>query len=110
MDAPNPTEPLTHEQKVEQTLEQIAAYLHRQEVRDRTRLAWGTVRALFGIIPLVLFLYGAWYFSVHGTEMIQQMTEQTMRNMLGGGSASSKASSKASSSQSFLEQIQNYMR
>ena len=56
-------------------LDQIVEYLHRLDRRDKLR-TWGSFfRGLLSLIPIVAFVWGAWYFYEHGDEVMEKIAK-----------------------------------
>jgi hypothetical protein len=57
-------------------LETIIWHLERMDKRDRMR-TWGSFfKGLLSIIPVIAFIWGAWYFSQHGDEILAKIAKQ----------------------------------
>lgn len=60
-------------------LEEILLHLRRMDKRDRLRM-WGSFfRGLIGVLPILLFLYGAWYFYQNGEDVMQKMIQESAK-------------------------------
>jgi hypothetical protein len=70
----------TSRQTVEDKLDDILAYMHRFERRDRIRTFNATMHALFSIVPMLMFIYGSWYLYAHGAELMKTLSEQAARS------------------------------
>lgn len=75
--------PVTHDMSIEQKLDLIVAYLHRMDRRDHWRTIGGFFHGLITLIPIIIFLLSAWYFLLHGTQIIQQITDMSVKSMAG---------------------------
>lgn len=64
-------------------LDQIIAILDKMNRRDRLRTIGGAIRSIIAIIPIVLLLWSAWYFSQHGTELLKQLSDQAVKSAAG---------------------------
>lgn len=70
----------TTSSSADEKLDQIVEYLHQMNNRDRLRTIGGTVRGMLALIPLLLFLWSAWYFYLHGTEIIKMITDESVKS------------------------------
>lgn len=98
--------PQTHEERMEQMMTEMNAALHRMDMRDRTRMIWGTVKSLINLIPMLLLLWSTYYLFVHGPELIQMITSQTVKQMTGIGSSPSSDSNNSNMLQMLEQQLQ----
>ncbi|MFA6522840.1 MAG: hypothetical protein WCS85_00510 [Candidatus Peribacteraceae bacterium] len=72
----------------EDKLDAILQHLRNLDRRDRLR-TWGAFfRGLLSLIPIIIFLYGAWYITKHGDELLAKMAaeaaKQTAQYATGG--------------------------
>lgn len=58
---------------IEAKLDEVVEHLRRLDRRDRLRTIGGFVRSLFAIIPLIFFLWSAWYLVQHGDELMKKI-------------------------------------
>ncbi|PIR53702.1 hypothetical protein COU75_04660 [Candidatus Peregrinibacteria bacterium CG10_big_fil_rev_8_21_14_0_10_42_8] len=57
-------------------LDTIVWHLERMDKRDKLR-TWGSFfKGLMSIIPVIAFIWGAWYFSQHGDEIMAKIAKQ----------------------------------
>ncbi len=90
---------------MEALLVQIAADMHHMNRRDKIRMVGSTIKGSITVISALFFLWSIVYFAMHGTEIIKQISEQTVKTMI-GGSAKTSASSSAGG---FMDQFQKYL-
>ena len=72
---PDKTTPSVTEQ-----LDEVIAILDRMNRRDRMRMIGGTIRSILTLIPLVLVLWSAWYFSQHSAELMKMIADQAAKS------------------------------
>jgi len=57
-------------------LDTIIWHLERIDKRDRLR-TWGSfAKGMISIIPVIAFIFGLWYFSQHGDEIMAKIARQ----------------------------------
>lgn len=57
-------------------LDTIIWHLERMDKRDRLR-TWGSFfKGMISIIPVLAFIFGLWYFSQHGDEIMAKIARQ----------------------------------
>lgn len=79
-------------------LDTIIWHLERMDKRDRIR-TWGSFfKGLMSIIPAIAFIWGAWYFSQHGDEIMAKIARQA---------AEQAAAVTKQGTNSFFDQIKN---
>jgi hypothetical protein len=59
---------------VEEKLDVIIAHLEALDRRDKLRTTGAFIRSILAIIPLLIFLWSAWYAVNHAQELMQQIT------------------------------------
>lgn len=79
----NPDTEVQAEETAEQKLDRIAMYLHRMDRRDRMRTIGGFVHGLLALIPMLFFLWSAWYVYEHGDELLQKIAGEAARQAAG---------------------------
>lgn len=80
-------------------LEEILLHLRRMDKRDRFRM-WGAfARGIIGIVPILIFLYGAWFFYQNGEDFMQKMID---------ASAKQAAEVINSGAGGFIDQFRNF--
>ena len=94
--APVPAQRATAEER----LDEIALYLHRIDRRDRIRTIGGTIRSIIALIPLLLFLFSAWYIYANGTSLLQMITEE----------AAKQAVKYSPTNSDFMNQFEQYFK
>ena len=75
----------------DEKLEEMLIHIRKMDSRDRLRTWGGFFRGIISIIPILLFLGGAWYFYQNGDDVLekiakqaaQQAAEVTQRNTQG---------------------------
>lgn len=93
------TTTITTPQTVEEKLDVIILHLERMDRRDRMRMWGGALHGLLAVIPMLFFLWSAWYLYEHGDELIMGIAEQSARNA---------AEYSGQSYEQALEQIRNF--
>ena len=83
---------------IESKLDEILAFMHRAERRDRWRTAGGFIRGMLGIIPLAVLLGSLWYFYTNGEELMSELMDQTIQR------------STEYSQESLMDQLEGYMQ
>ena len=85
--APNVPPPTTALQKsststsiTTEKLDVIIGFLYRMDKRDRMRTWGGLVRSAISILPMLLVLWSALYFYMHGNELIQKISDQAVKS------------------------------
>lgn len=73
--------PITHDMSMEQKMDMVIAYLHRMDRRDHWRTIGGFFRGVLTLLPILIFLLSAWYFYMHGTEFLQELTDMSIKSM-----------------------------
>ncbi len=71
--SPKPTPP---PQTLEQKLDTVILHLERLDKRDKMRTIGSSIRFFVNLIPLVLFLFGGWYFVNHSAEFLKIIFDQ----------------------------------
>ena len=71
--------PLTHEEKMERTLAEIALHVKRMERRDHWRYIGGYFRTFLHIIPLAILLGSLWYVYEHGEDLLKTVVEEAAK-------------------------------
>ena len=66
--------------------------------RDKWRTVGGFFRTLISLIPIILFVWGTYYFYVHSDEFIKKVTKE----------AAEQAQSMTTTD-SFMKQFEKYM-
>lgn len=61
-------------------LDGIIAILDRMNRRDRMRTIGGFIRGIIALIPMILLLWSAWYFSQHGAELMKTIADQAAKS------------------------------
>ena len=64
------------EQTGEEKLDEILLHLRRMDRRDRLRTWGGFFKGVIGILPVLAFIYGAWYMYEHGDEVLAQIAKE----------------------------------
>ena len=67
-------------QTVEAKLDEMLMLMHRMDKRDKWRTIGGFFRALLALIPLFLLLGSAWYFALHGAEVMKAVADQAAQS------------------------------
>lgn len=83
-----------------EVLRQILTHVEQMDRRDKIR-SWGSlVRVIITIVPLLIFLWSAWYAYANIDEIIQKITEE-----------SAKQATRYTQDQStdFLNQLKSYI-
>lgn len=75
-DAVSPSSP---EQDISQKLDTIIWYLHVINRRDRARYYGGILHSLIALIPMLFFLWSAWYIYQNGEKLLTQIVGETVR-------------------------------
>lgn len=83
---------------VEAKLDEMITILNAMNARDRLRTWGGFVRGIVALIPLIIFVWSAWYFMEHGEELMKMIANQA---------ASSAAEYTKSQGQSMVDQLLN---
>lgn len=65
---------------IEEKLDVIIHHLERLDRRDRIRMWGGFVHSLLAIVPLLFFLWSAWYLYEHGDELMKKIAAQAAQN------------------------------
>jgi hypothetical protein len=60
-------------------LDVIITFLHRMDRRDRLRTIGGSVRGMLSLIPMLLFLWSAWYLYEHGDELLTKIAQESAK-------------------------------
>lgn len=87
----------TNTSSIEEKLDLMLLYMHRMDKRDRLRTIGGFVHGLLALIPIILVVWSAWYFYAHGTEFMEQITREAVKQ------------SAEYSQGSLMEQLEQYM-
>lgn len=66
----------------EDKLDLIVRHLERMDKRDRLRTWGGFFRTIIGFIPLVIFLFSAWYFYNNADEILKKITAEAAEQAL----------------------------
>jgi hypothetical protein len=69
---PKETQPLTNEDR----LDLILHHLEALDRRDRLRTQAAFVRGLLGLIPLIIFVWSAWFFVNNYQQILSEVTKQ----------------------------------
>jgi uncharacterized membrane protein len=83
---------------VEAKLDTMIDILEKMNTRDRLRTWGGFIRGILALIPLILFVWSAWYFVNHGEELMKMIANQA---------ASSAAEYTKNQGQSMVDQLMN---
>ena len=75
-------------ERIEVQLQTIVDAMESMNRRDRLRTVGGFFRSIISLIPVLLVIWSAWYFYLHGDELMKKLIDQT----------TSAAASKASTS------------
>ncbi len=63
----------------DEKLDQILIHLERMDKRDKLR-TWGSfARWLISLLPLLFFLWGAWYVVTHVDDVIRKVAEESAK-------------------------------
>lgn len=81
-------------------LDEIILHLKRMDRRDRLRMWGGTIRSIIALIPLIIFLWGAWYFYNH--------TEEVMKAVMNQAASSAADYTKSNGQGMFDKLLQQY--
>ncbi len=95
-DAATAPSPQNAAQEMTKTLKDILLHLERMDKRDKLRTWGGFVRSMIAMIPLILTVWGIWYFYANMDKILSDITEQAARKA---------AEYSKSSSEKFLEDI-----
>ena len=63
----------------DEKLEEIVEHLRRLDRRDRLRTIGGFFRSLLGLIPLLFFIFSAWYIYEYSDELLKKITEEAAK-------------------------------
>lgn len=72
--------PPTITKTTDEKLDEIVTILDHMNRRDRMRMIGGTVRSILTLIPLVLVLWSAWYFSQHSAALMKMIADQAAKS------------------------------
>lgn len=72
----------------EEKLDEVVEILRRMDGRDRLRMVGGTIRSVIAFIPVIILVWSTWYLAAHGTQLIQQITEATIKSTMKGSGSS----------------------
>ncbi len=87
--------------KNDDKLDTIIWHLERMDRRDRLR-TWGSFfKGLLSLIPVAAFVWGLWYFSQHGDEIMAKIAKQA---------AEQAAEVTKQGTNSLLDQIKNFQQ
>ncbi len=64
----------------DEKLQQILNHMERMDKRDKLRTYGGFIRNAITVTPVLIFLFSAWYFYQHGPELLQQITDMTVKS------------------------------
>lgn len=79
-DDTDPPTPQTAGLSTDDKLDMIVMYLHRMDKRDHWRTIGGFFRSMIAIIPILIFIWSTVYFLQHGTEIIKEITDQSVKS------------------------------
>ena len=85
---------------VEEKLDVIIQHLHRLDRRDRIRTYGAMLHSVLAIIPMIFFVWSAWYVYAHGDELLAKIASQA---------ASQAASYSTGSMDALYKQFQDYL-
>lgn len=88
----------TPKASVEDKLDEILAFMHRAERRDRIRTVGSTIKGVLSIIPIAVLLGSLWYFYENGEEVMNTLMDKTIQK------------SAEYSQESLLDQLEGYMQ
>jgi hypothetical protein len=60
-------------------LDAILLHMERLDRRDRLRTWGGLFRNLITILPVLFFLWSAWYIATHSAELIRTVADESAR-------------------------------
>jgi len=63
----------------EDKLDAILVHLQNLDRRDRLRTWGGFFRGIISILPVLVFLYAAWYTTQHFNEILQTIASETAK-------------------------------
>lgn len=75
-DTPPATDRLTTDDK----LDLIVTYLHQMNRRDKLRTVGAFIHGIITVIPIIIFVFSAWYFYAHGTEVLKTLTDMSVKS------------------------------
>ena len=88
------------EQTVGDKLDIVIGYLHALNRRDKLRTYGAMIRSALAIIPLLFFLFSAWYIYEHGDELLADIAKVA---------AEQAANAAKGGSTKIFEQFKDYM-
>lgn len=62
-------------QTTDERLDEILFHLEKFQARDKWRTFWGSIGGLVRLIPIAVTLYFAYYFYMHGEQIIADAIE-----------------------------------
>lgn len=69
----------TPPETTDERLDIIIEYMRRMDRREKMRSAGAFVSGMIRLVPIAIFLWGSWFFYLHGDSVIQNITEQAAR-------------------------------
>ncbi|MCB9808310.1 hypothetical protein H6770_03570 [Candidatus Peribacteria bacterium] len=60
-------------------LEEIIEHLRRMDKRDRMRMFGASIKGIISIIPVLVFLWGAWYMYQNGDAVLQKIAAEAAK-------------------------------
>lgn len=73
---------VSNEEMMIKKLDMIAEYLRLMDARDRRRSVGAAIKTLLSISYFALFVGSTWYVIAHGPELMQTITEQTIKSTM----------------------------
>jgi len=65
--------------KLEDKVDLIIRHLQRMDRRDRLRTWGGFFRSLIGFIPIIIFVFAAWYMYMYGDQLLEKIAQQAAK-------------------------------
>jgi hypothetical protein len=93
---------------VEDKLDEIVAYLHRMERRDRARMIGSYIHGTVWLGFTLFIIWSTWYFVANMPQMIEEMTNQMINRSMGIDSA--EDSEEETDSAGFMKMLENYLK
>lgn len=67
------------DRSAEELLADILQHMENMDKRDRLRTWGSTLKGILSLIPMILFLYSAWYLYQHGDEVLSQIASEAAK-------------------------------
>lgn len=63
----------------DEKLDEIITHLRKMDKRDRVRMLGSSIKGIIGIIPVLFFLWGAWYMYQNGDAVLEKIAAEAAK-------------------------------